>query len=214
MSTKFKIKALNIKFKIKLGHLIWQTIENSTMLIVLRENYLCKTSTRHRKLSTATAPFCFGFFWCRADVSCKVNFHVVRSAWPHWYIFDDRVFFWSYVLQHIRLRSFAVNVQLVFQIFFSLIIFFWGAMDSHSKREEFEIFNCNEKNFIAWFLFLHLPPFCQSFMIFWKMVSWHITWLRNTKFLLYTVKDDEYFICAKFWFSSLSSVPKLERANK
>ena len=58
-----------------------------------------------------------------ALMSCKVNFHVVRSAWPHWYIFDDRVFFWSYVLQHIRLRSFAVNVQLVFQIFFSLIIF-------------------------------------------------------------------------------------------
>ena len=39
-------------------------------------------------------------------------------------------------------------------------------MDSHSKREEFKIFNCNEKNVIAWFLFLHLPPICQLFKIF------------------------------------------------
>ena len=44
-------------------------------------------------------------------------------------------------------------------------------MDSHSKREEFEIFNCNEKNFIAWFIFLHLPPICQSFKIFLKKWS-------------------------------------------
>lgn len=44
-------------------------------------------------------------------------------------------------------------------------------MDSHSKREEFEVFNCNEKNFIAWFIFLHLPPICQSFKIFLKKWS-------------------------------------------
>ena len=44
-------------------------------------------------------------------------------------------------------------------------------MDSHSKREEFEILNYNEKNFIAWFIFLHLPPICQSFKIFLKKWS-------------------------------------------
>ena len=44
-------------------------------------------------------------------------------------------------------------------------------MDSHSKREEFEILNCNEKNFIAWFIFLHLPQICQSFKIFLKKWS-------------------------------------------
>ena len=32
-----------------------------------------------KQLSTATAPLCFGFFRC-ALMSCKVNFHVVRSA--------------------------------------------------------------------------------------------------------------------------------------
>ena len=115
-------------------------------------------------------------------MSCKVNFHVVRSAWPHsqlsaWYIFDDQVFFRSYVLQHIRLRSFAVNVHLVFQMIFFPQNFFCGAMDSHSKREEFEIFNCNDKNVIASFLFLHLPPICQSFKIFLKngLVTYHVT---------------------------------------
>ena len=50
-------------------------------------------------------------------------------------------------------------------------------MDSHSKREEFEIFNCNDKNVIASFLFLHLPPICQSFKIFLKngLVTYHVT---------------------------------------
>ena len=44
-------------------------------------------------------------------------------------------------------------------------------MDSHSKREEFEIFHCNEKNVIAWFLFLHLLPICQLFKIFFEKWS-------------------------------------------
>ena len=58
-------------------------------------------------------------------------------------------------------------------------------MDSHSKREEFEIFNCNEKNFIAWFIFLHLPPICQSFKIFLKKWSRDISRdLETQNFLL------------------------------
>ena len=37
---------------------------------------------------------------------------------------------------------------------FSLIIFYWSAMDGHPKREVLEIFNMNEKNVIARFFFL------------------------------------------------------------
>ena len=40
-------------------------------------------------------------------------------------------------------------------------------MDSHSnKLEALEIFNMNEKNVIAWFLFLNLLPICQLFKNF------------------------------------------------
>ena len=107
-------------------------------------------------------------------MSCKVNFYVVRSAWPHsqlsaWYIFDDQVFFRSYVLQHFRLRSFAVNVHLVFQMIFFPQNFFWGAMDSHSKREEFEIFNCNEKNVLLHFFSYTCHQFANHLKFFWKM---------------------------------------------
>ena len=41
---------------------------------------------------------------------------------------------------------------------FSLIIFFLSVMDGHSKRDVLEIFNKNEKNVIAGFLFLNRPP--------------------------------------------------------
>ena len=103
-------------------------------------------------------------------MSCKVNFHVVRSAWPHsqlstWYIFADQVFFWSYVLRHIRLWSFAVNVQ------FFPHNFFWGAMDSHSKREEFEIFNCNEKNVMLDFFSYTCHQFANHSRFFLKKWS-------------------------------------------
>ena len=67
---------------------------------------------------------------------------------------------------------------------FSLIIFYWSATDSQSKREVLEICNINEKNVIAWFLFLIPPPICQIFKIFRQMVTWHITWLINTIFIL------------------------------
>ena len=45
-------------------------------------------------------------------MSCKVNFHIVRSALQNslstQYIFAGQVFYRCYVLQHIRLLSFAV----------------------------------------------------------------------------------------------------------
>ena len=44
---------------------------------------------------------------------------------------------------------------------FSLITFYWSAIDGHSKREVLEIFNMNEKNVIAIFLFLNRPPIGQ-----------------------------------------------------
>ena len=44
---------------------------------------------------------------------------------------------------------------------FSLITFYWSATDGHSKREVLEIFNINEKNVIARFLFLNRPPIGQ-----------------------------------------------------
>ena len=33
-----------------------------------------------KQLSMATIPLCFEFFRCRVELSCKVNFHVIRSA--------------------------------------------------------------------------------------------------------------------------------------
>ena len=57
----------------------------------------------------------------------------------------------------------------------------------------------NEKNVIAWFLFLNPPPISHLCKIFSKMVAWHITWLFNTIFIL-NVKDDEFFTCGKFFF--------------
>ena len=49
-------------------------------------------------------------------MSCKANFHVVRSALQNsmctLYIFADQVFLRSYVLRHIRLRSFAVEMSI------------------------------------------------------------------------------------------------------
>ena len=44
---------------------------------------------------------------------------------------------------------------------FSPIIFYWNAMDGHPKREVLEIFNMNQKNVIARFLFLNWPPTSQ-----------------------------------------------------
>ena len=49
---------------------------------------------------------------------------------------------------------------------FSLIIFYWSTKDGHSKREVLEIFNMNQKNAIARFLFLNRPPISQWFTIF------------------------------------------------
>ena len=37
---------------------------------------------------------------------------------------------------------------------FSLIIFYWSVLDSHSKREVLETFNMNEKSAIARFLLI------------------------------------------------------------
>ena len=44
---------------------------------------------------------------------------------------------------------------------FSLIIFYWSAMDGHSKREVLEIFNMNKNNAIDRFLFLDRQPIGQ-----------------------------------------------------
>ena len=59
-------------------------------------------------------PLCFGLCGV-VFISCKVNFHVVRSAFAYFnvatrYIFADHVFFSSFGLRRICLRSFAVNV--------------------------------------------------------------------------------------------------------
>ena len=35
------------------------------------------------------------------------------------------------------------------------------------------------------------------------MVRWHITLIINTIFIVYDVKDDEFFMSAKFWFSAI-----------
>ena len=47
---------------------------------------------------------------------------------------------------------------------FTLITFYWSAMDGHSKREVLEIFNMDKKLY-------------QIFTIFSKMVTWRIMWL-------------------------------------
>ena len=44
---------------------------------------------------------------------------------------------------------------------FSLIIFYWSAMDGHSKCEVLEIFNMNKNNAIDRFLFLNRQPIGQ-----------------------------------------------------
>ena len=44
---------------------------------------------------------------------------------------------------------------------FSLNIFYWSAMDGHSKREVLEIFDNELENVIARFLFLNGPPISQ-----------------------------------------------------
>lgn len=51
---------------------------------------------------------------------------------------------------------------------FSLVVFYWCVMDTYSKREVLELFYMNEKNFIAWFIFINLPPICELFKIFRK----------------------------------------------
>ena len=38
------------------------------------------------------------------------------------------------------------------------MIFYWSAMDGHSKREVLQIFNMNYKNVIVRFLFLNWQP--------------------------------------------------------
>ena len=69
---------------------------------------------------------------------------------------------------------------------FSVIYFFYrSTMDSQFKCEMLEIFNMNEKNVIAWFVFIIPPPICRLFKIFRKVVTWHITWLINTILYLY-----------------------------
>ena len=74
------------------------------------------------------------------------------------------------------------------------------------------IFNMNEKNVIARFLFLNPPP-RQLFKIFSKMVrDISRDLLLNTIFRIENVKDDEFFMCAKFWFSSIICAEVL--ANK
>ena len=44
-------------------------------------------------------------------------------------------------------------------------------MDGHFKREVLEIFNMNEENGIALFVFLNPPPISQLFTIFSKVVA-------------------------------------------
>ena len=57
-------------------------------------------------------------------------------------------------------------------------------MDDHSKREVLEIFNMNKKDGIARFIISNRPPTGQWFTIFRKMMTWYITWLINTLFML------------------------------
>ena len=49
----------------------------------------------------------------------------------------------------------------------TLIIFYWRAMDGHSKREVLEIFSIDQKK-ITRFLLLNQLPICQMFTIFSK----------------------------------------------
>ena len=44
---------------------------------------------------------------------------------------------------------------------FSLVIFYWSEMDSHSKRKVLEMFNMNYKNVFSRFLFFNRPPIGQ-----------------------------------------------------
>ena len=44
---------------------------------------------------------------------------------------------------------------------FSLIIFYWSAMDGHSKRKVLKVFNMNYKNVFSRFLFLNRQPIGQ-----------------------------------------------------
>ena len=76
-------------------------------------------------------------------------------------------------------------------------------MDDHSKREVLEIFNMNKKDGIARFIISNRPPTRQWFTIFRKMMTWYITWLINTLFMLWNVKGDEFYMCAKVWFSAI-----------
>ena len=68
---------------------------------------------------------------------------------------------------------------------FSVIYFFMEVQWTLLKCEMFEIFNMNDKNVIAWFVFIIPPPICRLLRFFRKVVTWHITWLINTILYLY-----------------------------
>ena len=72
-----------------------------------------------------------------------------------------------------------------FKIMFK-IIFYWSAMDGHSKSEVLKIFNMNKKNAIARFLFLNPPPICQLVTIFSQ--NGHVTYLVTYWHNIYTIK--------------------------
>ena len=70
-------------------------------------------------------------------------------------------------------------------------------MDSKSKCKLLEIINLNEENVTAWFLFLNCHQFVTYLRFFEKSSR------DKSGDLLKNVKDDEFFICAKFWSISI-----------
>ena len=66
---------------------------------------------------------------------------------------------WMYAKFKIEvLNNLGLNLGIMM---FSLIIFYWSAIDGHSKREVLEIFNMNKNNAIDRFLFLNRQPIGQ-----------------------------------------------------
>ena len=89
---------------------------------------------------------------------------------------------------------------------FTLIGFHWIAMYSHFKREVLELINMNEKNVMLAF-FLNSPPICQLLNFFNEKVTWQITWLVNTIFILYLIRTMS-LLCVENFDSAPWSLPK------
>ena len=89
---------------------------------------------------------------------------------------------------------------------FTLIGFHWIAMYSHFKREVLELINMNEKNVMLAFFF-KLAINLSIIKFFNEKVTWQITWLVNTIYILYLIRTMS-LLCVENFDSAPWSLPK------